>query len=625
MVEVKPTQFRCLSILVILTLFLVPTPAAIAENLLTNPGFESGNTSGWTDWGCDLMATTSPVHTGSYSGLASDRTESWQGPVQSVLGDMEDGKTYRISGWIRLQNADSSSIGLTVQQTDSGGTDYHSIHWSTGYDDQWVQLSGYFTLNVTGSLSALDVYFEGPAADVNFYLDDAEVVDVNDWKADANDRIEQIRKRDAQITIVNSLGYPVSDVDVQINQIKHRFAFGSAISQYQMDNTDYLNFFKDHFEWAVMENASKWYSNEEEQGDVNYAPADIIYNWCQTNGIIIRGHCVYWCVDDYIQPWVKALDTAGLQAAVESRMNSAVNHFKGKFVHWDINNEMLHGSYFQDRLGPSIRPWMFQAAHAIDPNCLLFVNDYEVVSGGSQTDAYKAQIQGLIDDGAPVHGIGAQCHFWGSSVEPLTVYDRLESLAELELPIWCSEYDFAATDENVRADGIERFYRMAFSHSAVEGILMWGFWENAHWRGNCHIVNADWSLNAAGIRYEALMDEWTTDVNCITDPNGQANFRGFHGTYEITLTPAYGAPIIKTIQLEPGPDTAQFILSITCPCDFGPDGDVDFEDFCVLAETWLSEPGQPHWNSACDISDPNDNVIDERDLAVFTDCWLAGK
>jgi len=624
MVEVKPTQFRCLSILAILTLFLVLVPAAVAENLLTNPGFESGNTSGWTDWGCDLTATSNQVHTGSYSALASDRTEPWQGHVQSLLGDMEDGRTYRISGSVRLQNADSSSIGLTVRQTDFSGTDYHPMHWSTGYDDWWVQLSGYFTLNVTGSLSELDVYFEGPAAGVNFYLDDAEVVDTGDWKADANDRIEQIRKRDAQITVVDGLGYPVSDVDLQINQIKHRFAFGSAISQYQMDNTDYLNFFKDHFEWAVMENASKWYSNEQSQGDVNYANADIIYNWCQANGIIMRGHCVYWCVDTYVQDWIKALDTAGLQAAVESRMNSAVNHFKGKFVHWDINNEMLHGSYFQDRLGPSIRSWMFQAAHAIDPNCLLFVNEYNVVSG-SETDAYKAQIHGLIDDGAPVHGIGAQCHMWGSSVEPLAVYSRLESLAELGLPIWCSEYDFAAADENVRADGLERFYRTAFSHPAVEGILMWGFWQNSHWRDDCHIVNTNWSLNQAGIRYEALMDEWTTNDANTTDLSGNVNFRGFHGTYEIILTPTYGAPTIRTIQLEPGPDPAQFIFSITCLGDFEPDGDVDFEDFCVLAEAWLSEPGQPHWDPGCDISDPKDNVIDERDLAVFTDYWLAGE
>jgi len=60
------------------------------------------------------------------------------------------------------------------------------------------------------------------------------------------------------------------------------------------------------------------------------------------------------------------------------------------------------------------------------------------------------------------------------------------------------------------------------------------------------------------------------------------------------------------------------------PGDFEPDCDIDFYDFTVLASAWLSNSGQTHWNPACDISDPNDNVIDLLDLAVFTENWLTG-
>ena len=60
------------------------------------------------------------------------------------------------------------------------------------------------------------------------------------------------------------------------------------------------------------------------------------------------------------------------------------------------------------------------------------------------------------------------------------------------------------------------------------------------------------------------------------------------------------------------------------PGDFEPDCDVDFTDFAILASAWLSNSGQTHWNPACDISDPNDNVIDLFDLAVFTENWLTG-
>ena len=65
---------------------------------------------------------------------------------------------------------------------------------------------------------------------------------------------------------------------------------------------------------------------------------------------------------------------------------------------------------------------------------------------------------------------------------------------------------------------------------------------------------------------------------------------------------------------------------------FGPQrGDIDYDcnvdvyDFAILALAWLSSPGQTHWNPECDISDPNDNIINMLDLDVLTNNWLAGK
>jgi hypothetical protein len=56
----------------------------------------------------------------------------------------------------------------------------------------------------------------------------------------------------------------------------------------------------------------------------------------------------------------------------------------------------------------------------------------------------------------------------------------------------------------------------------------------------------------------------------------------------------------------------------------GLDG-VDMADFSVLALAWRCTDSDPNWSSfsVCDISDPNDGVIDERDLSVFADNWLA--
>jgi len=187
--------------------------------------------------------------------------------------------------------------------------------------------------------------------------------------------------------------------------------------------------------------------------------ADSITNYCYTNNITLRGHCLFWAVDDMVQSWVKALSDANLLIHLTNRLDSAVKHFRGTFVHWDVNNEMLHGNYFGNRLGNWVNPWMFQRAHALAPEVKLFVNDYNVVSS-NETDAYKQQIQSLLASNAPVHGIGAQGHF-GDVIDPLVTETRLESLAELGLPIWITEYDSVNADASIRADNLETLYRLA--------------------------------------------------------------------------------------------------------------------------------------------------------------------
>ncbi|MHC4477198.1 MAG: PASTA domain-containing protein [Planctomycetota bacterium] len=67
------------------------------------------------------------------------------------------------------------------------------------------------------------------------------------------------------------------------------------------------------------------------------------------------------------------------------------------------------------------------------------------------------------------------------------------------------------------------------------------------------------------------------------------------------------------------------VVSARAPAgDFNNDGDEDLDDFAILALAWLTEPGDTRWNVVCDISKPNDNIIDKRDLAVFNNHWLDG-
>ena len=143
-------------------------------NILDNPGFERGK-EGWFDRTCKIEAVTTPVHGGTESIRTYDRLQRWQGIKQSLFGKMIDGKTYKVSGWVRLENAHKDTVAISFEQQDDNGTKYYGVARSVTTDTGWVKLSGEFALHVKGNLSVLDVYFEGPVPGVNFYVDDVKV------------------------------------------------------------------------------------------------------------------------------------------------------------------------------------------------------------------------------------------------------------------------------------------------------------------------------------------------------------------------------------------------------------------------------------------------------------------
>jgi GH35 family endo-1,4-beta-xylanase len=404
---------------------------------------------------------------------------------------------------------------------------------------------------------------------VTLYLSFSATAVKGDWKSDANARIGQIRKTSAEITVLDSTGNPIQDVNVKITQKKHRFAFGTCIRNSQMSNNTYKNFILSHFEWSVCENETKWGSNESTRDVVTYTEADNIANWCVANGIKMRGHCLFWEQNNSQMPsWVPGLGcntyptASDMNSEIDERIVSAVNHFKGIFHNWDVDNEMLTDNTF-GCYGETGRVHMFNYAKSLDPNCGMFMNEYSGNSfGGYSSSSYVNRANTLIGLGATINGFGIQAHLQeNTTFQPQSYYDNvLQPLAALGRPIWATEFDAQHSNATTSADNIENFFRICFSHPSVAGIIMWGFMQNQMWRPDAYLIDGSGNLSVRGQRYEALMNEWTTnDVN-ITDLDGIVGFRGFQGTYEITLSKIGETNEIHTIVLDPCSTIVQFVL-----------------------------------------------------------------
>ena len=378
------------------------------------------------------------------------------------------------------------------------------------------------------------------------------------WRAEADARIEKIRKQDFQLQVLDGQNRPAAGVEVECRQVRPAFPFGAAMSREVLTNPRFQDFFRSHFNWAVFNNESKWYANEPARGEVSYADADRMLDCARPITFLCAGTTCFGRRKNGSRAGSPA--SARMNCIKRSKASSKARaaHFRGRFQHWDVNNEMLHGSFFRDRLGEAIEPWMFQRAHELDPDAKLFVNDYNILSVDKdfddvQTGEYVAQIRKLLAQGAPIQGIGIRGQLWREYSDSSRSHQGAsrQNRRAWARPVWITEFDVADTNEQSAADKLDLVYHTAYSHPAVAGIMTWVPWAGDSWRGtNAGLARVDWTLSAAGRRFELLMREWSTQTNGLTDANGIFRFRGFPGEYEISVSVLGGASVARQMALD---------------------------------------------------------------------------
>lgn len=349
--------------------------------------------------------------------------------------------------------------------------------------------------------------------------------------------------------------------------LEHAFRFGvclpTTVAQEPLTGADnswkepFSNFVEEHFNTAVCENAMKWYATDPDGPRADYRDADLLLDYAEARGLEMRGHCLFWDREKFVQKWVAALAPDELHRHIMARINSIIPHFGNRVSCWDAINEMLDGGFFTERLGQQIRADIFKAAHALAPHLPLFVNEFAILGSKEKTARYLELIDDLRQRGAPVGGIGVQEHACerifamedyrttaNDTIErvelvPINyeqVMESLDRLSETGLPIHLTEISAKSLDEERRAAGLEALYRIGFSHPGVDLILLWGFWEKAHWLGRpAALLDADFQLLPAGQRLRQLLKEEWHSAGEATVEVGHASFTGFAGTYALTL------------------------------------------------------------------------------------------
>lgn len=386
-------------------------------------------------------------------------------------------------------------------------------------------------------------------------------------------RIRAHRTTGLGVRVLDGDGAPVEGAEVSVSMRRHDFRFGTAVdASHLVAETSPADPYRERllelFNAGVVQHRNKWKPWE---NDSERAMAIRASEWLRDRGLDLRGHAAMW--QRFDQPVVPDDVVAKVESDDEDRaayvsrrgrnhVAEVVGHYEGTIAAWDVLNEQLDAHRLTDVIDPdasSLRPpevlrW-FEIARVADPGATRYINDFGVVTGDrdQRVDDYEELVRFLLDRDAGLEGVGVQAHH-GSPDDarpPAALLERLDRFARHGVVLEVTEYDTYGegwTEERA-ADHLRTFLETVFSHPAVEGFVMWGFWDGLHWQDDAPLFREDWSPKPAYDVYRSLVfDEWWTDEYGRTDADGEFWTGAFLGEHEVIVT-ANGASRTKRVSV----------------------------------------------------------------------------
>jgi GH35 family endo-1,4-beta-xylanase len=399
--------------------------------------------------------------------------------------------------------------------------------------------------------------------------------------AAVEERILRVRSGDMRVLVRGAGGEGVPDAEVRLEMTRSAFLFGCNFYSLNPQSREpwqiaYQREFTQLFNYATL--PFYWGGFEAERGKPEYERLEAMARWCRDHGIERKGHPLIWH-----EVWPKWAP-AGAEEAVEllrERVLAIIRRYRGLINYWDVlneahaavkfpGNERIGVSAWIKRDGPAAAVatalgWAREAAGS-SPVTLLY-NDFN-------TGEENARLIGELQEcNALPEAIGIQSHMH-SGVWPLSrVWETCERFGAFNRPIHFTEVTVLSSmkkpenpanvprgewpttpaGEAAQAEYVEKFYKLLFSHPAVEAITWWDLSDRDAWRhAPAGLVREDMSPKPAYEKLRALIrGKWWTEAEGKTDAAGSFSARAFYGDYRIIATSDDGRRAGTTAHFSP--------------------------------------------------------------------------
>lgn len=425
------------------------------------------------------------------------------------------------------------------------------------------------------------------------------------FKTVVKDNIERNRKGKKTIVIKDKTGAVQSGIRVKAVLKNHEFKHGAHIfmlDQFETasENERYRNLFSQYFNLATI--PFYWAGLEPVQGKVRFSAdsenvwrrpsTDLCLNYCREKGIDAKIHCLFY--DKFIPDWLPKDNEAEMKKLYEKRfMEIALKYGNGVMYDIEVINELLETHWWTTNSVISDTrdslEWSFELAQKYFPNDVLVINDGNFVPEiGEKTyrHPYYMLIDAALAKGVRIDKIGIQNHIYmgmqdGEDIrnfkeyfDPIKILKGLDVMSEFGKPLEITEVQIPTFGEgneaeDLQAEVLKYLYTLWFSSEKLESVIYWNSvdqtaYSSPDWDENrlrAGLFHRDLAPKKSGEMLKKLFKEqWHTEVELVTDENGQIEFEGFHGEYEVCIQSRDGA--VYNAELNRDNQKAEFICII---------------------------------------------------------------
>jgi len=340
---------------------------------------------------------------------------------------------------------------------------------------------------------------------------------------------------------------------------KDSFLMGNIYTPKILNNKALQEMLKEHFNVITAENIMKPALIQPQQNVFNFVVADEMMEYATKNDFKVVGHTLAW--HQQTLSWIDE-DTTSSEKALKllrAHMTKIMTRYKGQIIAWDVLNEAIEDGVQADtkdwRKHLRDTPWLrmigddyirhvFEIAHELDPNAVLYYNDYNLNYQQKREVTYY-MVKELREAGVPIHGIGMQGHYHtntpietvDASLKLFSKLDGIEiSVTELDVTVTGSEKSDVLSKEHEiqQAQYYAQLFQIYKSYDEIiERITFWGTDDATSWRGERFptIFNKDYSPKAS---YYAIInpDEFLQEYPLVERDCTQTAIAN-HGTPEI--------------------------------------------------------------------------------------------